>query len=116
MSQASDAETAEGEINHAGVADLNTSRRMYDQKPRLRILNNDTGSTLLDINLTWLLSLQAIGEHRSEWSDQEYLDRQDEFAMTFFVDGDTFLANRIIVNDWVLSLENVDLEGGKDVL
>ncbi|ADY37788.1 protein of unknown function DUF1812 [Phocaeicola salanitronis DSM 18170] len=116
LSTASDAEAAEGEVNHAVVAELNTSRMMYEQKPRLRILNNDTGETLLDLNLTWFLSLQAIGEHRSEWSDQEYLDRQDEFAMTFFVDGDTFLMSRIIVNDWVLSLENVDLEGGKDVL
>lgn len=116
LSTASDSETTEGEINHAVVAELNTSRMMYDQSPRLRILNNDTGETLLDLNLTWFLSLQAIGEHRSEWSDQEYLDRQDEFAMTFFIDGDTFLMSRIIVNDWVLSLENVDLEGGKDVL
>lgn len=116
LSEASDDEVEEGEINHAVIAELNTSRMMYDQNPRLRILNNDTGETLLDLNLTWFLSLQAIGEHRSEWSDQEYLDRQDEFAMTFFVDGDTFLMNRIIVNDWVLSLENVDLEGGKDVL
>lgn len=99
----------DAEINHAVVAELNTSRMMAEQGPRLRIVNNRTGKDVLDINLTWFLSLQAVGEHRAEWDDQEYLDRQDTYAVTFFVDGDTFLQNYIIVNGWVVSLEDVSL-------
>ncbi|WP_303240000.1 FimB/Mfa2 family fimbrial subunit [Phocaeicola plebeius] len=99
----------DAEINHAVVAELNTSRMMVNQGPRFRIINNRTGKDVLDINLTWFLSLQAVGEHRAEWDDQEYLDRQDTYAVTFFVDGDTFLQNYIIVNGWVISLEDVTL-------
>ena len=65
----------------------------------------------MNLNLAWFLSLQAIGEHRAEWSDQEYLDRQDEFAMTFFIDADqgTWMQTHFVVNGWVLSLEDVEL-------
>lgn len=104
------ADNGEGEtIDNAVVAELNTSRFMYEQAPRFRIVNNRTGKNVLDINLTWFLSLQAVGEHREEWSNQEYLDRQDTYAITFFIDGDTFLQSRIIVNGWVVSLEDVSL-------
>ena len=93
----------------AVVAEFSTSRLMRDFEPRLVIRNNLTGSELMDIDLTWFLSLQEIEEHRSEWSDQEYLDRQDEYAITFFIDNDSWFQTRIIVNGWVISFENVEL-------
>lgn len=97
------------EIDNAVVADLNTSRIIYGSNPRLVIRNNKAGRKILDIDLAWFLSLQAIGEHRGEWGNQEYLDRQDEYAMTFFIDGDIWMRTRIIVNGWVLSLEETEL-------
>lgn len=100
----------DGEINNAVVADLNTSRIMYGTNPRLIIHNNKTNKKLLDIDLAWFLTLQAIGEHKGEWSNQEYLDRQDEYAMTFFFDGDVWMRARIVVNGWVLSLEETELK------
>lgn len=103
-------ESSGPEIDNAVVADMNTSRIMYDSNPRLVIKNNKTGRDVLDINLSWLLSLQAIGEHKGEWGNQEYLDRQDEYAMTFFFDDSTWMENRIIVNGWALSLEDADLK------
>lgn len=93
------------------VAELNTSRLMTDAEPRLIISDAETGEEVMNLNLTWFLSLQAIGEHRAEWSDQEYLDRQDEYALTFFIDVDnnTWMKSHIVVNGWVVSLEEIEL-------
>lgn len=102
--------TKDGEgIDNAVVAELNTSRMLYDTNPRLIIKRKNTPKEVMNINLTWFLSLQAIGEHKSEWDNQEYLDRQDEYAMTFFVDEGTWMQTRILVNGWVLSLEDIGL-------
>ncbi len=103
-------QTNAAEIDNAVVADLNTSRIMADSHPRLVIRNSRSGKELLNIDLAWFLSLQAIGEHKNEWSNQEYLDRQDEYAMTFFIDNDTWMRARIVVNGWVLSLEEAKLK------
>ncbi len=98
------------EINSAVVADFNTSRIMDGSSPRLVVRNSKLDKELLNIDLAWFLSLQAIGEHKSEWSNQEYLDRQDEYAMTFFIDNDVWMRARILVNGWALSLENAKLQ------
>ncbi len=98
------------EINNAVVADLNTSRIMYGSNPRLVVRNSRLNKEVLNIDLAWFLSLQAIGEHKDEWSNQEYLDRQDEYAMTFFIDNDVWMRARILVNGWALSLESTKLE------
>ena len=97
------------EISSAVIAELSTSRLMYDFEPRLKIRDAGSGRELMDINLTWYLSLSEIEEHRAEWSDQEYLDRQDEYAMTFFFNNGLWFQNRIIVNGWVISMSDVEL-------
>lgn len=96
-------------IDNAVVAELNTSRLFYENNPRFIIRDRKNNQEVMNLNLTWFLSLQAIGEHEARWSNQEYLDRQDEYAMTFFIDGTTWLQTRIIVNGWVLSLEDIGL-------
>ena len=42
------------------------------------ITDTESGNRVMDIDLTWFLTLQAIGERHQDWSDQEYLDRQDD--------------------------------------
>lgn len=98
-----------GAIDNAAVAELNMSRLFYDIAPRFVIKDRKNGKVLMDINLTWFLSLQAIGERKEGWSDQEYLDRQDSYAITFFIDGETLMMNHIVVNGWVVSLEDNEL-------
>ena len=98
-----------GEVSGAVVADLNTSRLMYTYKPTLVIRRIGDGGEVLRVNLSWILSLQGIAEHRSEWSNQEYLDRQDYYSLTFFLDGGLFMKSRIIINGWILSLSDVTL-------
>ena len=99
----------EAVVNQAIITELNTSRIMANTTPRLIIRNKETKQDILNINLSWFLSLQAIGEHRAEWSDQEYLDRQDEYSITFFTNGSTWMQTHIIVNGWVLSLQDIEL-------
>lgn len=55
------------------------------------------------------LSLQGIGQHRTEWSNQEYLDRQDYYNLNFFVQGNVFMMSKIVVNGWVVSLSDMHL-------
>lgn len=110
LEQADNTTVGDAEINNAVVADLNTSRILYGSNPRLVIRNKNTNQEILNIDLAWFLTLQAIGEHKGEWGNQEYLDRQDEYAMTFFIDGETWMKTHIIVNGWVLSLEETELD------
>lgn len=106
VSSESDSET---EVTSAVVAELNTSRLLYDDRPTLVITHSEDGRELLRINLAWLLSLQAIDEHRRQWGNQEYLDRQDMYTLTFFVDNGLFIKSTIIVNGWVLNITDVSL-------
>lgn len=102
---------ADGEpVDNAIVAEMNLSRLFYELGPRFTIQEIKSNTVLMDINLTWLLSLQSIGDHRSAWNDQEYLDRQDKFTIMFFVDGDVLMQNHIVVNGWNISLEDNELQ------
>lgn len=98
------------ESTGAVIADIKTSRLIYEDRPTLVISRSGTGDELLRLNLAWFLSLHGISEHRGRWSNQEYLDRQDAYTITFFVDGDAFLLSRIVVNGWVMSLSDVHLD------
>ncbi len=99
----------EDEVGQALVADFHLSRLLVADAPTLHISSPGASDDIVRVNLAWLLSLQGIAEHRREWSDQEYLDRQDAWSVTFFIDGGSFIKSRIIVNGWVISLENVSL-------
>lgn len=98
----------EVEVGEALVSDFHLSRLLLEDKPTL-VVSDSGGRELIQVNLAWLLSLQGIAEHRREWSDQEYLDRQDAYSITFFLHGDAFIKSRIIVNGWVISIEDVAL-------
>ena len=44
-----------------------------------------------------------------EMSAQDYLDRQDEYSLTFFLDErDKWIATSIIINSWKIVLDDVD--------
>lgn len=109
--QAEPSAAKSGTISSALIADLNTSRLMYGSNPRLKVRDELNGNDIIDIDLGWYLTLQAIGEHRHEWDDQEYLDRQDSYTLSFFIDMDTrtWLQTRIVINGWVISLTDVEL-------
>ena len=62
-----------------------------------------------DLPLPWLpdYALLVKGNYNRQMSNQEYLDRQDEYNMTFFLDEDgDWLSASIIVNSWRVVLSN----------
>lgn len=82
------------------LAELHTSRLMEDGGNRLVVTRNSDGKDIIDIPLVDYLLL-VKGNYR-KMTDQEYLDRQDEYTMTFFIDKESNWqrAIGIYVNAW----------------
>ncbi len=90
------------------IADLSIARLMQDRKTYLTVETVD-GKTSARIPLTdyALLLKDGYGE---EMTDQDYLDRQDEYTLTFFLDEDRYwIRTSIIINSWKVVFNNVDL-------
>ncbi len=93
----------------AAVAELTTSRLATSNTPRLTVRNQEKDKTVFSIPIKDYLLMMRSSEHR-EMGDQEFLDRQDEWSMTFFLDeDDNWLASYIYINSWKLVLQNVGL-------
>lgn len=55
-------------------------------------------------------ALLVKGNYNREMSDQEYLDRQDEYNMTFFLDENNhWLSTTVIINSWRVVFNPSDL-------
>ena len=105
-----EAVTVEGvsEINVA-LAELTVARLMADERPILTISNVATGETVLSIPLIDY-ALMVKGYYNREMDDQEYLDRQDEYNMTFFLDeGNKWMNAYIYINSWRIVLQDTEL-------
>lgn len=90
------------------VAELTVGRLVEENKPVLTIAN-DKGEKVLSIPLIDY-ALLVKGHYNREMSNQEYLDRQDEYNMTFFLDeNDQWISSSIIINSWKVVLDDVEL-------
>ena len=50
------------------------------------------------------------GEYNRRMDDQEYLDRQDEYNMVFFLDeGDRWMDAYIYINSWKVVLQETGI-------
>lgn len=91
----------------AVVSELTTGRLMADRykDARLTVRHASSGNTILSIPLIDYLLL-VKGHYYTEdghtpMTDQEYLDRQDEYPMTFFLDDrDEWIRTVIYINSW----------------
>ena len=95
----------------AAVAELTVPRLMMDNKgtARLTVRNTDTGKTVLSIRLIDALLL-VKGYYNRPMSDQEYLDRQDEYSLTFFIDeGYRWTNAYIYINSWKVVYKEIGL-------
>ena len=103
-SDGSRAQTAIG----VAIAELTVGRLVLENNPILTV-TNDKGEKVLSIPLIDY-ALLVKGHYNREMSDQEYLDRQDEYNMTFFLDENGHWASStIIINDWQIVLNDADL-------
>lgn len=82
------------------LAELHTSRLMENGKYRLIVHRNSDDKDIINIPLIEYLLL-VKGNYRP-MGNQEYLDRQDEYSMTFFLDRyhNWYMSIGIYVNAW----------------
>lgn len=101
---------ASGTITSASVAiaDLTIARLVEGRKTYLTIESANGSSTIVHIPLTDYALLLKGGYDR-EMTDQEFLDRQDEYALIFFLNGDgSWIGTSIIINSWKVVLNDID--------
>lgn len=100
-----DMEGIAGDVLNVIVAEFTVGRLVPADKPILTV-TNPAGQVVFRIPLVDYLLL-VKGNYNRRMTDQEYLDRQDEYTMTFFLDerGDWFDA-RIYINSWAIVRNN----------
>ena len=88
------------------IAEFTINRMIDGESPILTIYNIEENEPVLSIPVADY-ALLVKGYYNSNMSNQEYLDRQDEYNMTFFLDEDgDWLSASIIVNSWRVVLNN----------
>lgn len=93
----------------AAIAELTAPRLVKGQGTRLTVTNKETGKAVFSIPLIDY-ALLVKGFYHRDMGDQEYLDRQDEHNMVFFLDeGDRWLDTYIYINSWKVVLQNSGL-------
>lgn len=98
---------------NAVVGELTVGRLMADRNKDvlLTVKNCHTGETIISIPLIDYLLL-VKGHYYSEdgvspMGDQEYLDRQDDYPMTFLLDNDdSWIKTVVYINSWRVVLNN----------
>lgn len=91
----------------AALADLRTSRLINDDGQKVVVRTTD-GRKVISLPLTDYCTM-VKGKHR-DMEDQEYLDRQDDYSMVFFLDDNNdWMDSYIYVNSWRVVLQNVDM-------
>lgn len=90
-------------------AEFSTARIMAGAGSRLTITHNKTGDEVLSIPLDkYLLLLRS--ELYADMPAQEYLDREDEWSMIFFLDsGLRWINTHIVINDWTVRLNHIEI-------
>ena len=106
-STAFDDETQAGDDISVAIAQLTVCRLVESQNPYLTITNRETGEQVLKISLIKYLLLTEAEGH--DMTNQEYLDRQDEYHTTFFLDENmAWINTQIVINDWIVRFNEFD--------
>lgn len=91
------------------LAEFAVNRLVMGHRPIVSVFNKQTHEKVLSIPLIDY-ALLVKGNYNKDMSDQEYLDRQDEYNLTFFLDSDNRWVNTVIyINSWRVVLHDVDL-------
>lgn len=109
VSQATTEATVDGQETTIAVAiaELTTGRLMTGKRPMLTV-RNEEGDEIIRVPLIDYFLL-VKGNYNRKMDDQEYLDRQDEYTMTFFLKGGRWVSSSILINSWRVVLSNADI-------
>ena len=92
----------------AAVASFTMSRLVEDKDVRISVYNVETGKRVFSIPMIDYAVL-VKGKY-GNMDNQEYLDRQDDYNMTFFLDeNDNWVSAYIYVNSWKILIQNSSL-------
>ena len=92
------------------MAELTVNRLFENMNPQLSIYSKETQKKILQIPLIDYVLL-VKGNYNKAMSNQEYLDRQDEYNFVFFIDDNhNWLAAQIYINSWRVVLNNTDFK------
>lgn len=107
MEKTSSSRAVQTEIGVA-MAELTVGRLVKGHRPILNVYNTH-GVRVISIPLIDY-ALLIKGHYNSTMSDQEYLDRQDEYNLTFFMDKeDRWVSSSILINSWRVILDDIDI-------
>lgn len=96
------------EVASVAYAELSTSRLMCKNDPRLIVRRHSDCETIIDMPLKRYLLL--LRSDRYDMGDQEYLDRESDFVLFFFLRPDgSWIDTRIVVNDWVVRINDAEM-------
>ena len=90
-------------------AELTVNRLMVDHRNKmfLSVYRKSDGKKIISLPVIDYLLLAKSMEIQESISDQEYLDRQDEYSMLFFLDdGHRWLDSFIYINSWRIVFNN----------
>lgn len=98
------------------IADLSVSRMMADHKREFFLTVTDLNAQEVIINRIPVIQYALLSKdyfemaYKHTMSDQDFLDRQDEYILTFFLDQNLRWVNTYIdINSWRLVLNNYGL-------
>lgn len=91
----------------AAYAEFSTSRLTTGTSPKLIVRNIEKDKDVINIPLnTYLLFLRS--DLYKDMDPQEFLDRESEWSLVFFLDpGHRWIDTHIVVNDWIVRLNDV---------
>ncbi len=93
----------------AVIAELTIPRMVVGQRPTLTVYNVKKDEITLSIPVIDYAML-VMGYYNRDMDKQEYLDRQDEWQMVFFLDdGQRWIDTFIYINSWRVVLQNAEL-------
>lgn len=94
-------ETKSEPVQSALAAEISMARLVPDGNSRLDVYRTDDGERIISVPLERNLLLYK-GEYHSMMSDAEYLDRQDDYTITFILDRNNNWdrAAMIYINNW----------------
>ncbi|MCQ4875625.1 FimB/Mfa2 family fimbrial subunit [Butyricimonas paravirosa] len=101
--------TGEGEEVIVAYAEFSTSRLMTKNSPKLLIRRKSDGKEIVNIPLNnYLLLLKS--DLYAKMDAQEFLDRESEWSMIFFLDADQmWLKTYIKINDWTVRINDAEI-------
>lgn len=99
---------------NGAIADMTVGRMMADRKRDMMLtIRNKNGETVAHvpvIDYALLAKEYYEEEYGHRMSDQEFLDREDEYTLTFFLDENLkWISTSILIHSWRIVLHDYDI-------